>query len=317
MRRLVVFVFILVVFAFAVANATDGQITMPYLDDSSSKLSYSTILVDQITQLNIAIKNPMNESIYVNVTIFAAGVNSFPSNNSLVLLSPRLSNGTASIKKTTFVLIPKITGTFPIEVQLWWNLTKIDSRLFVLRVYSNLDPDLWGFWVRVNVSTFGLILLLLSTNFLNPTWKLEVYNKKTRKVEEYSKTMIFLIIAGSLIFLAYFFTSNYENYYAFMPFLLKLQGRIEPLVAACWIIGVISLGFAFFKRYEWSSTFSRFLLILLLLMLVSDWLLIPSPPFFGWETVVIVVFSVLINVLLKIVIEGAFEKVRNRRKKAE
>lgn len=313
MPRLAKLVLLMVAFTYATFQGlVICQTNIPYLDDSSTKLSVGTVLVDQVTQLNVAIRNPMNESMYVNVTVFVSGVDCFPANNSLILLSARLLNGSASIKKISFILVPETSGTFPIDVQLWWNSTKVDSKLFVLKVYSALDPDLWGFWMRINVYVWGLVLLLVLTQFLNPSWKIRAYSEKTKKVEEYSKTMIFLIITGALAFFAYLFSSNYDNYYAFVPFLLQLKGKIEPLLAACWIVGVISLGFSFFKKYEWSATFSRFLLILLLLMFVSDWLLVPSPPFFGWETLVIVVFSVLINVLLKIAIEGALEKIRKR-----
>jgi hypothetical protein len=290
-----------------------GQINTPFLDASSTKLSTSTILADQFTELDVMIRNPLNESIYVNVTIFASNITCFPINNSLILLPAKLSNGSASMKRASFVLTPRNSGNIPIDVQLWWNKTQVDSKVFVVHVFSALDPNLWGFWLRVNIFAWGLMLLIVTTLFLDPTWKLNMYNQQTKKIEESSKIVPFLVITGILVVVAYFCSQSYENYYAFVPFLIRLQGKIEPLLAADWIVGIISLGFFMFRKYQWSSSFSRFLFIMLLLMFVSDWLLIPSPPFFGWETIVIVFFSAIINVLLEIGLKDVFNRIRKRK----
>lgn len=290
----------------------EGQVDGPFLDKSFTRLSASTILANEFTQMDVTIGNPMNETTYVNVTVFASGIDCFPTNNSFMLLTPCLPNGSATTKTTLLILTAKTSGTFPINVQLWWNNTEVDSQVFVLNVYSALDPNMWGFWIRVNILVWGLTIMLAATQLLNPTWKLTTYDEKTKKTTEHSKTVLFLLLTACLLIAGYFFSVNYDNYYSFLPFLVRVQGRIEPLLAAGWILGAMSIGFLAFKRYGMSTSLSRLLLIMLLLLFVLDWVAFPTPPFFGWETLGIVFFSVVLNVLLEIGVKGLIEGIRRR-----
>jgi hypothetical protein len=298
-------------------NYAFGQENTPFLSENFTTLSSNSVLAGQVTKLNVTIENPLNESTHVNITIFASNINCFPTNNSLVMLTPCLSSGRTSTRATLIILTPETSGVIPIEVQLWWNNTKVASKVFVLNVFAALDPSTWGAWIRVNILAWGLAIMIVAVHFFNPLWKLRMYNERTKQAEEYSKPLPFLGITALLLVLAYFFSTSYDYYYAFLPFLIGIRGELEPVLAAGWILGVMSLGFFLFKRYQWSTSLARLLFIMLLLLFVLDWLEIPSPPFFGLETLGIVIFSVIANVLLEIGIKGAFEEIRKRVKRTQ
>jgi hypothetical protein len=292
-----------------------SQVDVPFL--SSTKLSSDFTLVGRVIQLDVTIGSPLNRSTYVNVTILAPDIECFPTNNTMMMLIPMLSNGSASTKTTSFLLTPRTAKIVQIDVQLWWNSTEIDSKVFVLDVYSVPDPSTWGFWIRINMLVWGLVILIFTTQFLNPEWKLRLYDKETKNLKEYSKAIPFLAILGILVAAACFVSPNVIVFFSLENFLVRLQGKIEPLLAACWILGVLSIGLFTFRKYQWSMSFSRLLLIMLLLLFVFDWLTIPTPPFFGWETFAIVFFSVIVNVLLEMGIRGLIEKILKRGRKVQ
>lgn len=291
------------------------QTDAPHLVKGSTNLLSSTILPSQVTELNITIANPLNESTSVNVTVIVSNIECFPSNTSQIFLTASAPNATTSTKAITVVLTPKASGDFPIEVQLWWNKTQVDSKVFILTVRPPMAADLWGFWIRINILIWGLIFLIITTHYWNPSWKPTTYNQQTKKIEEFPKAVPFLIVSFFIGMAAFYFSSNYDNYYSFVLFLASLQGRIEPYLAAGWVLGVLSLAFFLFKRYEWSTSFSRLLSLMLLLLFVFDWFAIPSPPFYGWESIFLVIASVILNVLCEMGLKGLIEEIRKRTRK--
>lgn len=144
------------VLSFAFLHCVYSSKTQPYLDDYSTKIVLQTtkVYVNDTVKLDVGVYNPINESMSVIVRIYVENVDCFPSNESQVLLPAK--DYYPSSEKIDFILIPRQSGTHPLEVQLWWNDTKVDYKLLTLEVHAQAPPappiesDVWWIWVRIN-----------------------------------------------------------------------------------------------------------------------------------------------------------------------
>lgn len=284
--------------------------TQPYLDDTYTRIvAQSTkVYVNDTVDLEVGIKNPINESVSVVVRIHVDNVDCFPSNESQVLLPPK--NYYPSSEEVDFILIPSQSGTHPLEVQLWWNETKVDYKLLTLEVSTQVpppDPTIFWPWLRINGIVWGLIYLIIALRFVNPAFQIVIE-------KENAKWLVFFMISffygiGALIM----FSSLSQYASSIIPFIEEMQF----FLGIAWALTVVSFGLTLLKRYDWSNRFSTFVLLFLLLSVAWDWLLFPQYPFPTWSPVAIILFSALVQALMEIGIKGAFERLKSLRKRKQ
>jgi len=283
---------------------------IPYIDKYYTKITDPKVTTNETAILKIRLYNPINEtfSVIIRINIFDGSVDCFPSNESVILLSP--SNYLASSKETEFVLIPHKAGSYPIEIQLWWNDTYVDSKILTLEVQEKtppLEPDIWWSWVRFNIIIWGLIYLAIFVRFLDPSWEIII------EEEGNVKWIIFASISIAF-FIAFFFFITVLNEYNFIHWFVSSLNETTNILSIAWGLGIISLGASLFKKFKWANTFSNFIFIFLLLSLVWDWLLFPQPPYPQWSPILILIFTAFLNVLLEMGIKGIIDRLKSVRK---
>ncbi len=304
------FIFLL---SFYVSQSVHCSKTQPYLDDYSTKIVSQTtiIFVNNTVNLEVGIRNPINESISVIVRIHVENVDCFPSNESQVSLPSK--NYSPSSEEIDFILIPRQSGTHPLEVQLWWNETKVDYRLLTLDVYTPtppappLEPDVFWAWLRVNGIVWGLVYLIIVIRFVNPSFQIMVEGENAKWLIFFMLSFFYAIgVLGILAFL-----SQYEIVHS----IVSSIGEIQVILGIAWALTVVCVGFALTKKYDWSNRFSTFVVLFLLLSAVWDWLLFPQSPFPTWSPILIIIFGALVQVLLEMGIKGAFKRLKSLMKK--
>jgi hypothetical protein len=277
---------------------------LPYIDNYSTQIAYGTFHINDTVNLDVGIYNPINESTSVVIKILVNDVDCFPSNESTMMLPPKTYSSV--LEKTRFILIPRQTGNHPLEIQLWWNGTKVDNDVFSFETPPILEASIWWTWLRISLTIVGLIYLVISIRFANPSFHITMESENV-------KWTVFFLVSSFYWFAAIFFLSMsgiYADYVATSIF--SSIGAIHVIIGIGWALGVISLGFCFFKRYDWSNRFSTFVLLFLLLSVVWDWFFFPENPFPQWSPIVILVFGALLQVFVETLIKGAFAQLKSR-----
>jgi len=270
-------------------------------------VSQTKIYVNDTLSLDVGIRNPVNESLSVTVRVFVENVDCFPSNESSALLPPK--DLSTPIEEIEFMLTPRQSGTHPLEVQLWWNETKVDYKLFTLEVQEPapltppIEPDIWWSWVRLNLIIWGLPYMVIAVRFANPSLEIVVD-------EENAKLMTFLMISVVYCFLAFVVTGSLGNYDT-IHWVVSSIGEIQIILAIAWGLVIISLGSCLLKKFDWSNRFSNFVFLFVLLSLAWDWLLFPQWPFPQWSPILVIVLGALLQVLLEMGIKGVFKRLKS------
>lgn len=280
---------------------------LPYIDNYSTQIAYGTFHVNDTVNLDVGVYNPINESTSVVIKILVNDVDCFPSNESIMMLPPKTYSSV--LEKTRFILIPRQTGNHPLEIQLWWNGTKVDNDVFSFETPETapiLEASIWWIWLRINLTIAGLIYLVILIRFVDPSFHVTMESENV-------KWTVFFLVSLLYWFAAIFFLSMsgiYANYVA--TSILSSIGAVHVIIAIGWALGVISLGFCFFKRYDWSNRFSTFVVLFLLISVVWDWLSFPENPFPQWSPIAILVFGALLQVFIETLMKGAFSQLKSR-----
>jgi hypothetical protein len=258
--------------------------------------------------LDVGVYNPINESTSVIIKILVADVDCFPSNESTLMLPPKTYSPV--LEKTRFILIPRQTGNHPFEIQLWWNGSKVDNYVFSFETHPTLEASIWWTWLRVSLTVVGLVYSVIAIRFVDPSFQVTMENENV-------KWSAFFILSFSYWIAAIAILSGmggiYVDYVAIS--IMPSIEAIHVILGIGWALGIISLGFCLFRRYDWANRFSTFVLLFLLLSAVWDWLLFPENPFPQWSPIIILVFGALLQVAIDILIRGAFERLKSRRRK--
>lgn len=281
----------------------------PYIDTYTTQISRSTasqtIHVNDTVYLDVGVYNTINKSTPVVLRILVIDVDCFPSNESTMILPPKTYSPV--LEKTRFILIPCETGNHPLEIQLWWNGTQVDSYVFSFETYPTLEASIWWNWLRLSLIIVGLAYLVITIRFADPSFHITMNNENVKWAVFF--ILSFLYWCGAILTLSGM-GGGYADYIA--TSISSSLGAIHVIVGIGWALGIISLGFCLFRRFDWSNRFSTLTLLYLLLSAVWDWLLFPESPFPQWSPIIILVFGALLQVAIESLIKGVFKQLKSR-----
>jgi len=272
----------------------------PYI--YSAELNYNSVIVNQTVILDIVVRNPTNTTANIALNISAVNINFFPSNEINVPIPPRPVYSSYSSKELSFILKPLTTGEYPIEVQLWWNKTKVDSKILVLKVYDMIDPNLYSFYIRCLLAFLISIYTFIVVQLYNPELKFHTTTKSGETVE-WGKGTIVAIFSIIYWMFSVFALLSIEVYYGLVPYLLPCIGRIEGILAIGVIISAFCFLFLLTKRYDLSMRLSYLILIFLFFSLIWDWILFPMPYLGLLEPIAKFLGAIIIEELLRIILK--------------
>lgn len=249
----------------------------------------------------------MNVSANVTVIVLSTNIEFFPSNEITEPVSSRTQYSSYTTKEFSFILKPILVGEHPIEVQLWWNKTKVDSELLILRTYDIVNPSIHSFYIRFLIAFLVPIYTFIVVQLYNP--KVKFYTTdKSGKTTETSKQTILVFLTFLYWVIGISLLINLDTYYSLIPYLLPSIGRIEGVLAIGIIISAFCWLFFLVGKYDMSIRVSYIIIIFLFFSLVWDWILFPMPYLGLFEPLVKFLASTLIVELLRFIFKRITKK---------
>jgi hypothetical protein len=241
----------------------------------------------------------MNATANVTVILSCTKIDSFPSAEitRLVSSSEPFSEGR---EQFSFLLKPLEVGEHPVEVQIWWNGSEVDSELLVIRVYDVIDPSVFAFYLRFWFAFLLPVFTFIEVQIANPQVRFQTTDK-SGKVSEIDKKLILIGIA--IIYWLAFFMSipQIDTYYSLVSFVLPSIGRIEGVL----VIGVLTSAFCWLSiltgRFDWGIRMSYIILLLLFFSIIWDWILFPLPSLGLFEPLAKFAAAVVVGEILRLI----------------
>jgi hypothetical protein len=269
---------------------------------SSAKLHAVSAIVNTTVNLDIAVKNPLKEGANITLKFIANKAALYPTDTFVAFLPAPSPYSSYSSKAFSFIVKPTSVGELPIEIQLWWNEVKVDTKLLELKVYDIIDPNLWSFYFRSLLAFLITTYTFIIVQLLRPEIKFQITTKSGEAVE-LRKWLVLGIFSPIYWIFGFLILSSIETYYGLIPYLLPAIGRIESVLAFGIVASALCWTFVFSGHYHLSIRISYILLMLLFFSLIWDWILFPMPYLGMLEPILKVLLATLIGELLRFILK--------------